>query len=390
MSRRGAVASPLFARAALLLAVASVASPVGGGCGAPPWRLGRPLDGRPSIPPDTGRPAHEQWRAAARRARDERRPVLEVQALLALEDAMRIDDRETSRLAELLVARAEAFRGAGRAIPESRDLETAARLDPRRGRPLVGARASAAAAAGDAWKAIGAADEARSAYNLATRLGGASAAVDRPRSPSIPVPAPGLPEGTDLDSWLFGGAVLGLRLLPLVEAVPGVLDDRERALRWAEILLAEDPTSPDALELVALIFGRAGRFGGTERMLVELAFHSPDRAAGLARGAVVWERLGRGREACAAWIRAARWRDDAEDLGWRKAITCSRKDPGAGDWRAIRDYVVARAVPERREAIASELEALLAEGAGPSPPATGDAGAPDGRSPADAGAGGPG
>ena len=44
-------------------------------------------------------------------------------------------------------------------------------------------------------------------------------------------------------------------------------------------------------------------------MLTELTFHTPDRAAGLARGAAVWEQLGRPREACAQWIRAARWRD---------------------------------------------------------------------------------
>jgi hypothetical protein len=81
----------------------------------------------------------------------------------------------------------------------------------------------------------------------------------------------------------------------------------------------------------------------------------------------VWERLGRGRAACAQWIRAARWRDDPEDPSWRKALACARTDPGAGDWRAIRDYVVARAAAERRETIAAELEALLADGDGRSP-----------------------
>ena len=54
-------------------------------------------------------------------------------------------------------------------------------------------------------------------------------------------------------------------------------------------MLDEDPTSPEVLELVALIFGRAGRFGGTDRMLTELTFHTTHRAAGLARGAVVWD-----------------------------------------------------------------------------------------------------
>ena len=104
---------------------------------------------------------------------------------------------------------------------------------------------------------------------------------------------------------------------------------------------------------------------------MELAYHSPDRAAGIARGARVWDRLGRPREACAQWIRAARWRDDPEDPVWRNAIACARSDPGAGDAKAIRDYVVSRARPERRDAIAAALDGRRA--------AAGDGGAaPDG------------
>src|SRR5262249_5224299 len=164
----------------------------------------------------------------------------------------------------------------------------------------------------------------------------------------------------------------------LVAASPSVLDPQDRALSWAELLLAEDPTSPDVLELVAWIFGRAGRFGGTDRMLMELAYHTPDRAAGLARGAAVWDRLGRPREACAQWIRAARWRDDPEDPIWRTALACARRDPGAGDARAIRDYVIGRARPERREAIAAALDGR--------PPPAADGGAPAENAP-DAGAG---
>src|SRR4029077_12103914 len=110
----------------------------------------------------------------------------------------------------------------------------------------------------------------------------------------------------------------------------------------------------------------ARRFGGTERELMELAYYSPDRPAALARGAAIWARLGRARESCALWIRAARWRDDPEDPTWRRAVVCARLDPGAGDWREIRDYVLTRAPPERRAAIAAELDPS------PSPP---DAGA---------------
>ena len=41
---------------------------------------------------------------------------------------------------------------------------------------------------------------------------------------------------------------------------------------------------------------------------------------------------------------------------WRTALACARRDPGAGDPKAIRDYVVSRARPERRAAIAAELD----------------------------------
>ena len=172
---------------------------------------------------------------------------------------------------------------------------------------------------------------------------------------------------------MLAGASLSARLLPLVAAFPSILDPQPRALAWAELLLGEDPTSPDVLEVVALIWGRAGRLGGTERMLMELTYHSPDRAAGLARGAAVWDRLGRTREACAQWIRAARWRDDPQDPVWRKAYACARRDPGAGDAQAIRDFVVSRARPERREALAAEIEGR--------PPPVVDAGAGEGGAP---------
>ena len=136
-----------------------------------------------------------------------------------------------------------------------------------------------------------------------------------------------------------------------------MLDDQPRALRWADLLLDEDPSSPDVLALAALIFGRAGRFGGTERMLMELAYHTPDRASGLARGAEIWERVGRPRQACAQWIKAARWRDEPADPLWLKAISCARRDPGAADWREIRAYVLDRAPADQRDDIAAQLDA---------------------------------
>lgn len=325
------------------------------GCSLPPWQIGAPLNGRPSIPSSEARLTPREARETANRERAFGHAVLELGALSSLAAAEWLGEGERARLGDLLGARAESFRAMGRAAPWSRDLETLARLDPARGQKLIGERAGAAAAAGDAWKAIGARGEAQAAFDRAALLGG----VDRSWRPEPlpPVPPPPTTLPGDVEGWVLAGPALSARLLPLAAALPAVLDDLPRALRWVEILLDEDPSSPDVLELVAFVFGRAGRLGGTERMLMELTFHSPDRAAGLARGAAVWERLGRQREACAQWIRAARWRDDAADPNWRKAISCTRQDPGAGDWREIRAYVLGRARPEEREALAAALDA---------------------------------
>jgi len=352
-------------------------------CGAPPWQLGRPLDGRPSIPPGHALPTRAQAVAAAEQARVDGRPVLEIDALSKLDAAERMTGSEAGRLAELLVARAAEFRGLRRGIPESADLEAVARLDPAQAALLGPARAAAAKAAADAWAAIGAREEAAAAFRLATAVKGVRPdGWIIPRRTAVP-PFEGTPTApAAVEAYVYGGASLSARLLPLVAAFPWLLDHQTRALAWAELLLAEDPTSPDVLELVAVIWGRAGRFGGTERMLMELAYYTPDRPAGLARGAAVWERVGRPREACAQWIRAARWRDEPEDPLWRRALACARNDPGAGDAKAIRDYVVSRARPERREAIEAELD-------GRPPPAAGADGgvapASDGGAPADGG-----
>ena len=71
---------------------------------------------------------------------------------------------------------------------------------------------------------------------------------------------------------------------------------------------------------------------------------------------------------------------------WRKALACARRDPGAGDPKAIRDYVVSRARPERREAIAAELDGRPPPVADGGVADAGDAGSVDGS--VDAGAGG--
>jgi hypothetical protein len=355
----------------LALAAALCGLSVWSSCTWPPWRIGRPLDGKPSIPPAGALPTPSRARTVAAESRAAGQPVLELQALQALNREYWQDARlraeptplEQSRLAELLEARAAAFRALGRAVPESRDLEIMARLDPARGRGAVPLRAAAAAAAGDFWKSVHAADDARAAFALATALGGITPDTPPHAATVEPLPSP-LPPPAQLSAWVMSTPALSTRVLPLVVAAPWVLDDRPRALWWAELLLDEDPSSPDVLALVAEIFGRAGRFGGTERMLAELTFHTPDRASGLARGAEIWERVGRPREACAQWIRAARWRDQLDDpswptLGlplWMKAVSCARRDPGAGDWREIRSYVLDRASVDEREEIAAALD----------------------------------
>jgi hypothetical protein len=449
-------------RASRAAALALVTAAGLAACTGPPWYMGQPLNGHASIPRTRRNLSYKDLRAEAATRRMAGQPVLELRALILLDQMDRLEPEPRARLATLLEARAAEFHALGRAVPESQDLDRLARLAPALGAALGAARARAARAAGDAWLAVGALDDARASYANAARLGAGdlgfrfAAVAGRPPPATTPLaelraaiaalplravppvaltyiarggrdratlaralaaahqerldgltaraadalraadaPAavdaggpdadvdggasdvdggapdaaadaalaadapllPPAPLPVDLDGWLLTGLTVEGRLLPLVAAHPEVLEDTLRAVSWIDLALDEDETSTDVLELAAIVFGRAGRLGGTERMLMELAFATPDRAAGLERGAAVWERLGRGREACAQWIRAARWRDDAEDPTWRRAIACTRRDPGAGDWREIRGYVLARARPDRREAIAAALDA---------------------------------
>jgi hypothetical protein len=446
-----------------------------GACTGPPWFMGQPLGGPPAVPDTRKNPSWKTLQADAGTARIKGQTVLELPALIALDDLQRLEPFYRERLATLLERRAAEFRALRRPIPESRDLERLARLTPARAPDLLDARRDALRAAGDEWLAVGAMKEARAAYEQAVTLGAADmnfrvrAASGQPPPPSTtraelrfeiaalplralpplalayvehggrdratlarglaaarqqkddglavrladtlraaeargrasdeagadggapdgegagdaaapdgdaaaadaaPADAPpadeaadaafdggAVPVPADLVAWSLAGVTVSARLLPLIDAHPEILDDVERAVAWVDLLLDEDQTSPRILALAALVFGRASRFGGTERMLMELAYATPDRALGLARGAEIWEQLGRRREACAQWLRAARWRDDPEDPTWRTAIACTRRDPGVGSWREIRDYVLGRASPERRAAIAASLDA---------------------------------
>jgi hypothetical protein len=438
-------------RAGALVALALAA------CAGPPWFMGSPLDGHSSIPGTRKNPSWKALGAEAATARIKGQTVLELPALVALDDLERLAPAEHERLVTLLERRAVEFHALGRAVAESRDLERLARLAPARGADLRWARARAARDAGDAWLSVGATELAREAYARAGTLGapdldfrvravlgqpppasstraelraaiaalplrgvplfafaylerggrdratlararaaarqekrdgltarldeaaratpaeppdagapdaavtdagedGGAPAEDAGRPDAVLLDAPA-PVPADLDAWALGGVTISARLLPVIDAHPEVLDDVPRAVAWVDLLLGEDETSPRILALAALVFGRAARFGGTERMLMELAYATPDRADGLARGAAIWDQLGRKREACAQWLGAARWRDDPEDPTWRTAIACTRRDPGAGDWREVRGYVLGRARPERRAALAASLDA---------------------------------
>jgi tetratricopeptide (TPR) repeat protein len=426
-----------------------------GACSGPPWYMGAPLNGRPSIPPTTASRSWRQQQKEAARAKAAGEAALELKALLALEEVQRLEPEHRPRLAVLLAQRAEEFRQAGRAVPESRDWERLAWFAPSRDPRMRALRGAAARGAGDAWLALGDTVRARAAYELARGLGAADTDVRfvalwghpppettplaelRAAITTLPLRAVppfaavylarggadqavlarglaaarqevqeslavrleaalaagrvessdgGVPDGgaavvaaepvapppqeyasrvapvyppvrADLDRWMVTGASVAARLVPVSRAYPETLSDVSRTLRWLDLALDEDPTSPDVLELAALTFGRAKRFGGTERMLAELVYQSPDRAAGHERAARAWEGLGKGREACVSWLRAARWRDVPDDPTWRTALTCARAHPGVADPREIRDYVLARATPTQRASVAAALDA---------------------------------
>ena len=189
----------------------------------------------------------------------------------------------------------------------------------------------------------------------------AEALLDAPAAPRASASASASASPADdpdaLDRWVLGAAAVSFRLLPLLQRTPALLAPGPRSRTWSELLLQEDPTSPDVLEIAAVIDGLADRIGGAERKLTDLVYFTPDRYQGLVRAAQIWRRVGQARLSCEAWVRAARWGDAVDDPAWRRAIDCTRADPGAGDWRAIRRYVLDRAPENRREAIAATLDA---------------------------------
>ncbi|HEX2657746.1 MAG TPA: hypothetical protein VHU40_05720, partial [Polyangia bacterium] len=185
---------------------------------------------------------------------------------------------------------------------------------------------------------------------LLSRLEALSAASDVPfaleKTPVSPAGEGGEGGPTPIepaaDDRLLAGPTLARVLLPAAARFPQILDPSPRSRLWAERLLTEDPTSPDSLELAALIDARAGRDGGAARKLTDLVFYSADRAQAYGRAARVWEKAGRPRLACASWAKAARL-GPRDDPAWCQLKTCLESDPGAGDAAAVASHIKERA-----------------------------------------------
>jgi hypothetical protein len=195
----------------------------------------------------------------------------------------------------------------------------------------------------------------------------ARAAAPAP-APPLPPPSPtalpaepaGAPGGSDGDPWLglSGGPTLARRLMPAARRHPELLAAGARSRGLAVQLLAEDPTSPDSLELAARIEALAGRVDSAASKLEDLVFYSGDKVRAASRVAVVWLEAGQRRRACAAWEQAA-LSGAADDPHWCQFLRCAAETPGASDLDLAERFVRGRA---------PHLSCVGSEGA--APPAT--------------------
>ncbi len=194
---------------------------------------------------------------------------------------------------------------------------------------------------------------------LAARLEALGVPPPTPSAPpatTVAFPAAALCErGAQATTPRLVRATLAETLLPELAGDAGLLDHVDAA-RWARALVAEDPTSPEALEVAARIEARGGRVEAAKRTLRDFVYYSPDREAALARCAALWERAGRPQEACRAWDALARWRGDPEDPAWARVVACLRRAPGLGDARALRAHLLERVPAARRAALAARLD----------------------------------
>src|SRR3954469_21847547 len=152
------------------LIVVALAAP---SCAFPPWSMGAPLDGRPSIPATTAAPSIPSLRALAVAERAAGHTALELKALDAIARAERLNPDERDRVIVLLEQRARELLALGRAVPACEDLRELEALAPARARAMAPQHATAERDAGDAWLAVGDAGHAREAYEIAASLGAA-------------------------------------------------------------------------------------------------------------------------------------------------------------------------------------------------------------------------
>ena len=146
------LASAVALRRGRALVGAAAAAP---GCAFPPWSMGAPLDGRPSIPATTEAPSIPSLRALAVAQRAAGHTALELKALAAIARAERLKADERERVVALLEQRARELLALGRAVPACDDLRELEELAPARARALAALHAAAERDAGDAWLAVG-------------------------------------------------------------------------------------------------------------------------------------------------------------------------------------------------------------------------------------------
>ncbi len=168
-----------------------------------------------------------------------------------------------------------------------------------------------------------------------------------PRPPALPRALPAgvvPPEPPDDDPWrdLYRGPTLARRLMPAARRHPEVLAAGPRSRELAVHLLAEDPTSPDSLELAARIEALAGRVDSAASKLEDLVFYSGDKVRAAARVAVVWQEAGQPRRACAAWEQAA-LAGAVDDPHWCQFLRCAAETPGASNLDLAERFVSGRA-----------------------------------------------
>ncbi len=104
------------------------------GCAVPPWSMGTPLNGKPSIPATTEAPSIPSLRALAVAQRAAGHTALELRALHSISRADRLRSDERERLVTLLEQRARELLALGRPVPACADLRDLEELAPARAR----------------------------------------------------------------------------------------------------------------------------------------------------------------------------------------------------------------------------------------------------------------